>query len=266
MWQDAGQGFRYFFLLRCFGIGGVFLAVAGGGSPVPVQAAIGHVQQVREFFVDFKGESQRVTYSIYVPPHEEGRLMPVLVCIGGLPMNGEDYAQSDAQECTDESWLEFADKHQMMILGLGFLFIEKDWPNNESYQYPQVWSGRALMDVLDIIEKDYPIDRQALYMFGISAGAQYSVRLAQQHPDMVKAVAAHAAGGFDPPKEHIPVRFLITVGEFDNQEITRLEFAKIFAEQCRVLGIDLTLEIIPGIAHRQTEAQNEMSRRFFSDN
>ena len=157
-----------------------------------------------------------------------------------------------------------ADESHLAILGLGFLFIPEDWSKKASYQYPQVWSGKALLGILKKFSKEYPIDPQELYLFGISAGAQFSVRFAQMRPDLVKAVAAHAAGGFDLPKKFIPTKFLLTVGELDNKEITRLEMATQFAEACLKVGIDLRLKIIPGIAHRQTEEQNEMSRQFFT--
>lgn len=208
-----------------------------------------------EITVDFKGQPQRVTYQVYTPPQEESILFSVLVCVGGLP--------SGPDECMNEVWKSFADENHIAILGLGFTFVKEDWPKKVSYQYANAWSGEALLEILGILFKETPINSKELYLFGISAGAQFSIRFAQMRPDISKAVVAHAAGGYDSPQKYIPTKFLITVGEFDNKEVSRLDFAKLFTKAAHDYGIDVQLEIIPSIAHRQTEGQNEMSREFF---
>ena len=213
--------------------------------------------------VDYQGRPQKVTYDFYLPPAENTERIPVLVCIGGLPMDGEKYIRSDTGECLDAVWKNFADRNHIAILGLGFLFIPEDWKTKTSYQYPAAWSGEGLSKILKMVSEQFSIDPNELYFWGVSAGAQFSIRFAQLHPKIVKAVAAHAAGGYDLPEEFLPTKFLITVGRFDNKEITRREMAVVFARACRFKKIDLTLRIIPGIAHRQTEEQNVMSREFF---
>ena len=213
--------------------------------------------------IDYQGKPQKATYDFYIPPTENGGRIPVLVCIGGLPMDGEKYLRSDTGECLDATWKNFADKNHIAILGLGFLFMPEDWEARASYQYPGVWSGEALLKILDKVSEKNPVDFKELYFWGVSAGAQFSIRFAQMNPSIVKAVAAHAAGGYDLPTQYIPTKFLITVGRLDNKEITRREMAKVFARACRHQKIDLTLTIISGIAHRQTEEQNRMSREFF---
>jgi len=148
----------------------------------------------KEIFVGFQGKPQRVTYNLYVPLNSDGKHLPVLVCVGGLPMDGDKYLQSDTRECMDENFKRFADENGIAILGLGFLFIAEDWETKTSYQYPKAWSGQALLEVLKVLAKDSPIDPEELYLFGISAGSQFSIRFAQMRPDISKAVASHAAG------------------------------------------------------------------------
>lgn len=217
----------------------------------------------KEILVVYQTKPQRVTYDLYMPKGAVYEPLPVLVCVGGLPTVEGQYVQSSTQECMSGAWKQFADENRVAILGLGFLFIEEDWSKRTSYQYPKAWSSRALFEVLDNISEEFPISPKELYLFGISAGAQFSIRFAQMRPDIVKAVAAHASGGYDLPTRHIPTKFLLTVGELDNEDVLRRGMSQRFVAACKEEGIDIELKIIPGIAHRHTEEQNEMSRRFF---
>lgn len=217
------------------------------------------------FTVDFNGKLQTIYYQLYMPQVSSAKRFPVLVCTGGLPIIEGQYVHSDPTECTGENWEKFADEEHFAILGLGFLFNEEDWKNSESYQHPNAWSGNALKSLLKQLSKEYRIDPNQLYLFGISAGAQFSVRYAFFQPKAVKAVAAHAAGGFDEPKKRIKTKFMITVGSQDNKEIDRVAWALFFMTLAREKNIDVKAVLIPGLDHRQTEAQNQMSRDFFKD-
>jgi poly(3-hydroxybutyrate) depolymerase len=217
----------------------------------------------KDVVLQHKGREQRVIYDYYVPPHTQGDRLTVLICTGGLQNPGGVYMYSDTRECFGPEWKRFADKEKILIIGLGFLFIPEDWENRDSYQYAQAWSGKALEKILEKLAHEFPIYSHELYLWGVSAGAQFSVRFAQLRPESVAAVAAHAAGGFDEPAEYIPVKFLLTVGKKDNEETKRLDMAREFAKLCKQKEIDVTLKVVGGLGHRQTEGQNAMSRQFF---
>jgi len=229
---------------------------------VPLSAK---VQASGEVSITYRGKEQKVIYNFYVPPLEVDQPMPVLVCVGGLQTKDDQYIHSDPRECFDERWYQFAEENQIAILGLGFLFVPEDWKRDASYQHPAAWSGKALLKILKQLSQEFPIDQKEIYLFGISAGAQFSIRFAQMKPSLAKAVAAHAGGGYDWPKRHIPTKFLITVGELDNADITRVEMAQAFEHKAKEKGIDIQLKIILDIGHIQTEEQNEMSRQFFKE-
>lgn len=207
-----------------------------------------------EVFVRNGGRRERVTFFFYLPPGR-GRL-PVLVCTDGVP--------SDGARFMEPPWKRFADAHGIAVLSLGFTFVAEDWEIKRSYQYPQAWSGRALRLVLRRLARSRPLDPRRLYLFGVSAGAQFSTRFALLYPRLVRAVAAHAAGGYNRPPRGVGFPILLTVGERDEGEVTRVSMAKAFARSAKRKGIDISLEIVPGIAHRQTEGQDEMSRQFFA--
>ena len=215
------------------------------------------------YSVEFKGEEQSVHYDLYLPKTSDQHKLPVLVCVGGLPIIDGKYVHSDPAECSGEAWEKFADENGVAILGLGFLFDEAQWQKKGSYQFPKAWSGKALQAILGELAKSAPIDPENLYLFGISAGAQFSVRYAFYQPNAVKAVAAHAAGGYDNPRKKIKTRFLVTVGSKDNEDISRVDWAKFFVAHAQKRGIFVKPVLIFGVGHQQTELQNEMSRDFF---
>ncbi|MCM8776302.1 MAG: ankyrin repeat domain-containing protein [Candidatus Omnitrophica bacterium] len=154
-------------------------------------------------------------------------------------------------------------KNRFVLLSLGFKLDDEDFRKYESYQHPQVWSGTALLKILDRLSEDHPIDKTQLYLIGMSAGAQYVVRFALWRPPSCRAVAAHAAGAYDLPAGYVPVRFLITVGSRDKSY--RLEGAQNFEYYCRLNKIPAKLEIIPNLGHAFTQRQGEMSRQFFAE-
>lgn len=216
-----------------------------------------------DWSVAYKGKRHTLYYQLSLPEEKKFGRTPVLVCVGGLNAAGGQYNYSGTNECQVGPWVDWAQSQGLAVLGLGFLFDPEDWENKESYQYAQAWSGDALIELLDHLDNKYAIDERRLMMFGISAGAQFSTRFGQYFPERVKAVASHAAGGYDPIQNYNAVKYLITVGEKDNNETKRVDFAKHFAAQAEKKGIDVSLHIIPGVGHRQTKEQDQLSREFF---
>ncbi len=219
-------------------------------------SARGRAEDTGEVFVRNGGRLERVSFFFYVPERVSTARLPVLVCTDGVP--------SDGARFMEPQWKRFADELGFALLSLGFTFTAEDWEIRRSYQYPQAWSGRSLAMILRKLARTRPVNPGALYLFGVSAGAQFSTRFALLYPRRVRAVAAHAAGGYTRPARAVDFPVLLTVGELDDEEITRVSMAKAFTRSALRKGIDIKLEIIPGIAHRQTEGQDEMSRRFFA--
>lgn len=224
-------------------------------------------QNPTEFYISVSNESktEKVSYAYYIPKLEINQKIPVLVCVGGLLIQGEK-SYTENKTCLSQSWKQFSEESKIAILGLGFDFSDQDWEKKRSFQFSKVWSGQALLEILEKLSKEnLPIDPNRLYLYGISAGAQFSVRFALWKPEIAKAVAAHAAGGYDLPEKMIPTKFLITVGELDNQDVTRVEMAKEFVKAVKEKGIEIRFEIIPEVGHIQTNFQDDLSKKFFKE-
>jgi len=233
-----------FFVLMCYGC--VLSSGIQGGK----------------IWIEHNDAREKVTYQFYLPNTITAQKVPVLICVGGLPVIDGDYFPTDTETCLQKEWMTFADQNEIAILSLGLLFKPEDWPERESFQFPEIWSGQALFKILETLSQTNPIDSRRLYFYGISAGAQFAIRFALWHPEITKAVTAHAGGGYDFPKTRIPTSFLITVGELDSKRIDRVGMAKTFVARLHSKKIVAELKIVPELGHVQTEEQDEWSRQF----
>ena len=72
---------------------------------------------------------------------------------------------------------------------------------------------------------------------------------------VAREACLNAAGG---------IAVLLQASFLDEVGITRVQWAQAFQEACEKQGIEIRLEIIPGLGHQQTEQQNVMSRNFMA--
>ena len=122
--------------------------------------------------------------------------------------------QSSLQSLADErKWFIVAPTFQQLASEVHYRKL--------SYYYPETFSGKAVLDALDLIEKKYPISTTGLLLHGLSGGAQFVHRLAIWAPERVAAVAVNSSSWFDDPNEKSQtVAWLVTIGESDPQETT----------------------------------------------
>ena len=147
---------------------------------------------------------RELAYAYYVPGTVTAE-PDAIILVPGLNGRGESMINS--------KWLALSESTGRPIIAPSFVFEgDEALRKNESYQYPQFWSGGALNAIFDqFAEKGIHI--QHLYMAGFSAGAQFVGRYSLAHPDQVTKCAIGASGGNDPVDYASPVRFFYAVGE-----------------------------------------------------
>jgi len=192
-----------------------------------------------------------VTFNAYIPPPQPGERMPVVIFIGGYGSNGRGYMM--------RSMANRADRDRFVILAPAFTEDGGDFGKKQSYHYPAAWSGKTLDRMLEKLSAHAGVNATEVYMYGFSAGAQVSHRYALLRPDIVKGVAAHAAGGFTFPTRNIPTQFRISVGKNDSR---RLKNARIFVRKALAKGIAVHLEVYSNMSHHQSADQFDDSMRF----
>ena len=198
--------------------------------------------------------NSRLEYYYYIPatvvkdrqtPH------PILVMIPGLSSRGEQFASQEFKE--------FARKENLLIVAPSFVYDEANWASEQSYQYPAVWSGQALLAITSYVTEKYQVSTSKMYLFGFSAGAQFALRFCLWRPELCMACAAHAGGGIVIPEKKVNAKFFVTVG---SQDSIRVDKAATFYESAQELGIDVVYKEY-NIGHTLTQAQIKDSLDFF---
>lgn len=100
-----------------------------------------------------------------------------------------------------------------------------------SYYYPEKWSGKAVLEALELIKKKYPIVTDGMFMRGVSGGAQFVHRFAIWAPERVAAVVVNSSSWFEEPNaKSKQVAWLVTVGDSDPAYDETLKFVNSLRE------------------------------------
>lgn len=193
-------------------------------------------------------------YYYYIPStitENKQKSYYLLVMIPGLSGRGEHFVTQEFKK--------FADDENFIIVAPSFIWDEKNWNSRQSYQYPSVWSGDALLEIINKLEKDNDVTVSKFYLFGSSAGAQFALRFCLWKPEMCDACAAHGSGGTVMPDKKVDVKFFVTVGK---QDTSRIEKAKTFYNIAQNYGIDVVYKEYD-TGHGLTSAQIKDSLDFF---
>lgn len=176
--------------------------------------------------------NKQLDYFYYVPStatESQKNSFPLLAMIPGLSGRGESFVS--------QKFKLFADTEGFVIISPSFVWDEENWNSNESYQYPSVWSGDALLKIIDHFEAEHNISVSSLSLLGHSAGAQFALRFCVWKPELCTACAAHGSGGSVFLREYIDVAFFVTVGKKDQD--FRISNYNSFCSSAKSFGIDV---------------------------
>jgi len=196
--------------------------------------------------------NRQVQFFFFVPDLAAKEALKVLVCLPGLNTPGTTF--------DDPAWLDFADRNRLVLIAPSFQADDKGFAEKRSFQYPEVWSGQALLDMIAAVGQVVRLRTDGLYLFGFSAGAQTAHRFALWKPELCRAVAFFAAGRVDLPERRISVSFLAGCGELDDQ---RLAGIREFAGRAEKLGMDIVLKTYPDMGHALIPEMEADARIFF---
>lgn len=183
--------------------------------------------------IETENYANRVLQFYYYIPEkvmkEKEKSHPLLGCIPYLSGRGEDFVIP--------VFKEFAEEEGFVIISPSFVFDEKNWESKTSYQYPSAWSGEAFLRIVEKVKRTFEINISKFYLYGFSAGAQFSLRFALWKPELCSAVSAHAGGGVVIPEKYVDVKFFVSVGRDDTE---RVKIVENFYNKAKELGIDVT--------------------------
>lgn len=194
-----------------------------------------------------------VKFMYYIPKNlvNSTKPFPVIVYVPGLDGDGED--------CLRQEVYDFADTNGFGILTPSFKYNEEDFRNNKAYQYPNVWSGNALIRMLKKAQLK-GLNYSKIYLMGFSAGAQFTSRFSLLYPDMVQACAFMASGAKVVPTSRTNVKYFVGIGSMDDK--LRLDNAQAFYNEARKLGISVEYKTYP-IGHEESDQEISDVLNFF---
>jgi poly(3-hydroxybutyrate) depolymerase len=197
--------------------------------------------------------NRKLRYYYFIPHSVVGetRRVPLLVAVPSLSGNGMQFV-------VGTGFTEFVEKNGFVMIAPTFIFDSKNWATKSSYQYPSAWSGDALVRMVGQFEKEHKISVSKYYLFGFSAGAQFSLRFCVSNPELCAACAAHSSGGTVTPKEYIDVKFFVSCGRQDS----RMRQFNWFCDKASSLGIYVICKEYNG-AHMLDMQKIEDSLQFF---
>ena len=223
---------------------------------------------------------QRFSYSLYVPDGYDDATEPyrLLVAVHGTRRRAE---------ALREGLISFADRNRCVVLTPLFPAGIEDPNDVHNYKFIDFRGIRfdtLLLSMVDEVQERYNVDAGSFAICGFSGGGQFAHRFLYLHPERLAAVSIGAPGRVTMPdttepwwqgvadlEERLGVPFdahavaavptQIVVGELDDDPAdiasvqasgggaTRLQRARALAEALSRLGGNVTLDILPGLAH-----------------
>ncbi len=200
---------------------------------------------------DFKEAGKEMEYALFVPStYDKGKKAPLIVALHGLGSNPQQILRY-------RGLTDLAEKHGYVVVApMGY--NERGWygapmPRRRNPSDPEnlsELSEKDVMNVLDIVRKEYTIDSDRIYLMGHSMGGGGAIHLAIKHADLWAGLAPIAPALLRPVADldkikHIPV--ILVQGDKDN--LCPVETARRWAEQMKKLQMTCEYVEVPGGDH-----------------
>ena len=149
---------------------------------------------------------------------EDSLLKPLVVVLHGCSQNAKEVAELTG-------WNKLSDLNDFMVM-----YPQQNFPNNPNGCFN--WfrgndinkgkgEGESIFQMITYMMNNYPIDKNRIFITGLSAGAAMSVVLMATHPQIFSAGAIFAGGAYKLATNQI-ASFNVMVG---NKDITCYELA-----------------------------------------
>lgn len=205
---------------------------------------------------DFKDAGKEMEYALFVPTlYDKTKKTPLVVALHGLGSNPQQIMRY-------RGLTDLAERYGYVVAApMGYnsggwygarFGRRKADPENLSEL-----SEKDVMNVLDLVRKEYAIDPDRIYLLGHSMGGGGAWHLGIKYPDLWAALAPLAPAVFRPAADvekarHIPV--VLVQGDADN--LCPVGTARRWAEQMKSLGMTYRYIEIAGGDHGSVAWKN----------
>lgn len=235
-----------------------FSGVALAQPPAKKDAGKSTQSRIEKKNYDFKDAGKEMEYALFVPStYDKEKKTPLMVALHGLGSNPQQIIRY-------RGLTDLAEKHGYIVVApMGY--NSRGWygarslvkGNDSDPKNLSELSEKDVMNVLEIVRKDYKIDPDRIYLMGHSMGGGGTWHLGIKYPDIWAGLAPIAPAIFRPATDvekikHIPV--ILVQG--DEDKLVPVAGARRWAEQMKKL--DMTHEYIEvaGGDHVSIAAQN----------
>lgn len=203
---------------------------------------------------DFKeaGDAGKaMEYALFVPStYDKAKKTPLVVALHGLGSNPQQIIRYPG--LTDQ-----AEKYGYIVvapMGLN----SRGWYGAKALTRPREGdpanlaelSEKDVMNVLDIVRKEYTVDPDRTYLLGHSMGGGGAWHLAIQHPDLWAALAPIAPATVRPAADVETIKHLpVILVQGDKDALVRVERVRPWAEEMKKLGMTYEYVEVAGGDH-----------------
>lgn len=200
---------------------------------------------------EFKEAGREMEYALFVPSgYDKAKPAPLVVALHGLYSNPQQIIRYPGLTNLAETG------GYIVVAPMGY--NTRGWYGAKGLVKGQAndpanlseLSERDVMNVLEIVRKDYAVDPDRIYLLGHSMGGGGTLHLAIKHPDVWAALAPIAPATARPATDvqqikHLPV--ILVQGAKD--AMVRVERVRPWAEQMKRLGMTHEYIEVPGGDH-----------------
>lgn len=209
-------------------------------APPKKEGGKGTQSRIEKKTYDFKDAKKEMEYSLFVPSkYDKNKATPLVVALHGLGSNPQQIIRY-------RGLTDLAEKYGYIVVApMGY--NERGWygaralvkgKTTEPENLSEL-SEKDVMNVLEIVKKDYKIDPDRIYLMGHSMGGGGTWHLGIKYPEIWAGLAPIAPAIFRPASDvekikHIPV--ILVQGDKDN--LVPVAGARRWAEQMKKLEMD----------------------------
>ena len=195
-------------------------------------------QKILEFDSPYQG---RMPYLLWLPPGDESRV-PLMIFLHGAGERGDD---PTAVACYGPP--------RMVEEGTDFPFILASPQCREGGN----WITQDLKAFVERLCRDHPIDRERIYLTGLSMGGYGTWNLSMEHPEIFAAIAPVCGGGDSirfillPEEKRAALKSLpVRAFHGDSDMVVPIQESLRMVEIFRAAGNEnVELTVYPGVAH-----------------